>query len=1358
MTDEKKPPTFGEHSKEFLESFDKATKELQEQRAELREKRKLVAEKKELAEKRLLNREADQKALLESLKEVEEIDKGTMDNPVSESPEDARMSKYVNTLRNVDQQQRKRELDEGVELKETDLLGGADQAVTQAQLRRATGEMFARIQTSLASLGGGGLGKIEQGVQGNPQDGQLPMYDAATGDMVWASVFGVGEAYGDSDAIVVIDDVVDSAYINARVDAGLDSAAVINLITGTVDSDYVAARDSDLLSTAYTTADHDSDTLVQVDSAYINARVNAAGIATTDSLAEGLTNLYYTTARQDSDTTVLVDSAYVQARVDGGVDSAAIINLIIGTVDSDYVAARDSDGGFYTTADHDSDTLAQVDSAYVQKRQLVYGDLDVRGLLAGDSGVFNIMPAADSTYDLGDSNTRWRDLWLSGNTIHLGSQALQSRPDGVYANSKKLGFADSAYTTAQHDSDTLVQVDSAYVQIRVKSTDFVPEGVSNLYYETTRHDSDTLVQVDSAYVSARQLRTLADLDDTQIDSATVASDDFLRWNGTEWYAAPFNIEPAMDFHGSIDLTVDSAPQVTGGALYVNTGAGVVLGSYAGIAGDSIDSGQAVAFADYDSAWHILGAVNEAGVVEVRQGNGISVDDSNPARPFVAINRTEVDTWYVDSGRVVAMIDSAYVNLRADHYMTADHDSDTLAQVDSAYVQLRVGDIVDSAKIVNIIDSYVDSDFINRHVDFQDSAAIVAIIDSYVDSAFVIRHADSHFVNAAGDSMTGDLHLPNVNVEDTVFITDGELTADSAQEPNEDWVLTFTPVPNGTVDKPYGVSVSPNGQYVYAYGSGGDQILSTDGGETFSTVTSSTGNESNYAALIQDDGRIFRGKSNTVYRSVDFGASFTKVTPDKNGHNNVIIKSASWDDDIIFVVGNSTYVVTSIDGGDTWSLKYIPHSSSTPAMVVDDGSKLYILSENGKVSSWDGTSIAQHGGWDRDITLTGGSGFIPSTLKGLLYADGVWWALDKLRMWKGGANLTDPFVSTGGDNGRTSSNFGSHFAKIGDAFVFDQQVEWSTVDEGQTFIMASSISDTNASSNEGFAYNSKYVFRSRETSSSSSSLLRSPIPNTSFSSQALYWNGDKLATQSQIQAGVDGLIDMIANKDSLQGLELLNLMTFLDSDPTMPQPGFDSSDSAQAVLTSPRSGQFWYNTATNILAIRDQGVDSGDSTPRGWKSVVNPESVKAIIDSGYVQHRFQPGTLIAGGRVVATGATQTWTDSDGWPSRYVKSLWGIKDVDYLTGGVYQFFFDSAVNIALVDSYSYVVQSTLDYRNDDPGGISGSQRTLNVLKQDSNSFTLVLERGDGDNQDYGSQDDDTGAAIDGSIMNFTVTKAI
>ena len=92
-------------------------------------------------------------------------------------------------------------------------------AVTQAQLRKATGELFARVQTSLASLGGGGLGTIMQGVEGTPSDGQLPMYDDSSGKMVWATVFGVGEAYSDSDALVVILDTVDSAYVQASIDS-----------------------------------------------------------------------------------------------------------------------------------------------------------------------------------------------------------------------------------------------------------------------------------------------------------------------------------------------------------------------------------------------------------------------------------------------------------------------------------------------------------------------------------------------------------------------------------------------------------------------------------------------------------------------------------------------------------------------------------------------------------------------------------------------------------------------------------------------------------------------------------------------------------------------------------------------------------------------------------------------------------------------------------------------------------------------------------------------------------------------------------------------------------------------------------
>jgi hypothetical protein len=43
----------------------------------------------------------------------------------------------------------------------------------------------------------------------------------------------------------------------------------------------------------------------------------------------------------------------------------------------------------------------------------------------------NIVPAANVTYDLGAGNLRWRDLYLSGNTIDLGGTAIKSTANGV---------------------------------------------------------------------------------------------------------------------------------------------------------------------------------------------------------------------------------------------------------------------------------------------------------------------------------------------------------------------------------------------------------------------------------------------------------------------------------------------------------------------------------------------------------------------------------------------------------------------------------------------------------------------------------------------------------------------------------------------------------------------------------------------------------------------------------------------------------------------------------------------------------------------------------------------------------------
>ena len=98
-----------------------------------------------------------------------------------------------------------------------------------------------------------------------------------------------------------------------------------------------------------------------------------------------------------SDITDTVDSAYVALRTGVAQDSGTTLILIeANSIDS-------------------ADAIALIDSAYVNLR------VDAPDLTAHAG---HIVPSADSTYDLGDSNLKWRDLYLSGQTIHLAGERL----------------------------------------------------------------------------------------------------------------------------------------------------------------------------------------------------------------------------------------------------------------------------------------------------------------------------------------------------------------------------------------------------------------------------------------------------------------------------------------------------------------------------------------------------------------------------------------------------------------------------------------------------------------------------------------------------------------------------------------------------------------------------------------------------------------------------------------------------------------------------------------------------------------------------------------------------------------------
>ena len=127
--------------------------------------------------------------------------------------------------------------------------------------------------------------------------------------------------------------------------------------------------------------------------------------------------------------------------------------------------------------------------------------------------------------------------------------------------------------------------------------------------------------------------------------------------------------------------------------------------------------------------------------------------------------------------------------------------------------------------------------------------------------------------------------------------------------------------------------------------------------------------------------------------------------------------------------------------------------------------------------------------------------------------------------------------------------------------------------------------------------------------------------------------------------------------------------------------------------------------------------------------------------------------MAGGRFIV-GPTFTHDSAMAIPSSFVKSLWGIKNIVREDAGQYIINFDSANNVALQDSYSYIVTTTIDYNGDNP---TASSRNVAVLDQDSDHFVLLMERADdGVNQDYtGSMPDQDDRA---ARITFSVIKAI
>jgi sulfur carrier protein ThiS len=537
----------------------------------------------------------------------------------------------------------------------------------------------------------------------------------------------------------------------------LDSAEVIALITG---SDLDMGTNKILYSNVY-----DSIGALPNASSYhgMFAHVHATGaayfahagswiqLANNSSIPTNnnqLTNGAGYTTYDSVNTLGLIDSAYINARVDAvaGTDSAATIALIQSTVDSAYVAAREADAGVGSGGLDSAAVLAIIpDGTYrgirtyefiADSGQTAFTGTDDNGntlsfssssVVVAINGI--IVKGTDYTSSAGTTITLI-DGADSGDEITIfnvvaggiDSQAVTELIDSAYVQARQVDiFRDSAFINNL--------VDSAYINARVviPEAGVDSESVINIItadgfskYDSINAASQIISTIDSAYVQARQSivgsggvdsATVFDL----IDSAYVTSRQLLNGN------VGINENTFFADSGQTTFTVSyipSALQVTLNGILLSNG-----NDYTATNGNTV----------------VLTQATDSGDTLI-----ISTFGGDSSRIENVVNII-VDSAYIQARQTPGTDSAAVLALVTSDGFTKYDSADTLGLIDSAYIRQRVStdqnlnttDSVEFAKITVAGLSYPIADGTSGQMITTDGSGLLTFDDPAVEAVFVL---------------------------------------------------------------------------------------------------------------------------------------------------------------------------------------------------------------------------------------------------------------------------------------------------------------------------------------------------------------------------------------------------------------------------------------------------------------------------------------------------------------------------------------------------------------------------------------------------------------------------------------------
>ena len=297
---------------------------------------------------------------------------------------------------------------------------------------------------------------------------------------------------------------------------------------------------------------------------------------------------------------------------------------------------------------------------------LYYTDARVQTKLGNVSG--DIIPTTDITYDLGSPTKRFKDLYLSGNSIFLGNGLVLRNIGGRF-------------------SVTDLANDAAPVSLDSNTTSDLAEG-TNLYYTTARANADF-----DTHITTKSTNNIAEganlyYTEARVNSNFATKDTADLTEGTNLYYTDARVDAEID-------------------LYVTGGTGVTVSSGVIAIGQPVATSDNVRFNDVRSNGNVIidGNLTVSGTTITLDATNLAIEDSmiylnngsTVANPDLGIAGNYNDGTYAHAGMFRDATDGTWK-----FYQGYTPEPDASAFIDTTHISFAYAPIKASLFTGNLV--------------------------------------------------------------------------------------------------------------------------------------------------------------------------------------------------------------------------------------------------------------------------------------------------------------------------------------------------------------------------------------------------------------------------------------------------------------------------------------------------------------------------------------------------------------------------------------------------------------------------------------------------------------------------------